>query len=102
MRRDVGKKGARIIGRERISESPPMRTATRLPAFAVLSDGSMLVASNVNRDGGTFSEVLHVDSSGIEIRRSPARRSPTSTSTSRRDVNLIHPPLRLSGARFGW
>jgi uncharacterized delta-60 repeat protein len=42
-------------------------------AFAVLSDGSMLVAPNINRNGRESSEVLHVDSSGIEIRRSPLR-----------------------------
>jgi hypothetical protein len=42
-------------------------------ALAVLSDGSMIVASNVNRSGRISNEVLHVDSSGIEIRRSPLR-----------------------------
>jgi hypothetical protein len=44
-----------------------------LGAFAVLSDGSMILASNGNRSGRRSNEVLHVDSSGIEIRRSPLR-----------------------------
>jgi hypothetical protein len=42
-------------------------------AFATLRDGSMLYTANVNRDGGIFSEVIHLDSNGAEIRKSALR-----------------------------
>ena len=42
-------------------------------AFATLPNGSMLVASNVYREGVITTAITHVDPNGVEVRRSPLR-----------------------------